>query len=226
MRRLLNPFRYGFFAVQFWSHKVLRWLVPVLMIAILIANWRIASQHVFYQISLGTQLVCYSAAIAGLLLHSIGWRNLRILDLPFYFCLVNAASLTGIAQALAGRRYTTWSSSRPAAESAHHAGPRRGARTPPADGTAKHSPERPDGHNQYTREILRSVLQLDKRADKLNAGSPLLGSIPELDSMAIVAVLTAIEEQCGITIKDDEVSAATFETVGSLARFIEEKGGA
>ena len=77
-----------------------------------------------------------------------------------------------------------------------------------------------------TREILRSVLQLDKRADRLTPDSPLLGSIPELDSMAIVAVLTAIEEQCGITINDDEVSAATFETLGSLAQFIEDKGGA
>ena len=76
-----------------------------------------------------------------------------------------------------------------------------------------------------TREILRSVLQLDGRADSLNASSPLLGSIPELDSMAIVAVLTAIEEQCGISIDDGEISAETFETLGSLARFIGEKVG-
>jgi cellulose synthase/poly-beta-1,6-N-acetylglucosamine synthase-like glycosyltransferase len=119
MRRLLNPIRYGFFAIQFWSHKVLRWLVPVLLIMILIANGQIASHDAFYRISLATQLVCYSAALGGLVLHSIGWRSLRILDVPFYFCLVNAASLTGIAQALLGRRYTTWSSSRPGAGSAN-----------------------------------------------------------------------------------------------------------
>ena len=76
-----------------------------------------------------------------------------------------------------------------------------------------------------TREILRSVLQLDGRAYNLKPSSPLLGSIPELDSMAIVAVLTAIEEQCGISIDDGEISAETFETLGSLARFIGEKVG-
>lgn len=74
-----------------------------------------------------------------------------------------------------------------------------------------------------TREILRSVLHLGKRADRLDAGSQLLGSVAELDSMAIVAVLTAIEEHYGVTINDDEISAATFATVGSLAEFVKDK---
>jgi len=70
------------------------------------------------------------------------------------------------------------------------------------------------------REILRETLQLGGRADQLNASSPLLGAIPEFDSMAVVTVLTLIEEEFGIEIQDDEVSAEIFATVGSLSDFV------
>lgn len=50
--------------------------------------------------------------------------------------------------------------------------------------------------------------------------TPLLGSIPELDSMAVVGILTAIEEELGITIPDDEISAETFATFADLESFI------
>ena len=70
-----------------------------------------------------------------------------------------------------------------------------------------------------TREILRSALQLGDKADSLNADSQLLGSIPEFDSMAVVTVLTLMEDELGIMVDDDEVSAEIFETLGSLAEF-------
>lgn len=73
------------------------------------------------------------------------------------------------------------------------------------------------------REILRDTLQLGVRADQLTAASPLLGAIPEFDSMAVVTVLTMVEEEFGIEIDDDEVSADVFETVGSLATFVSGK---
>ena len=75
------------------------------------------------------------------------------------------------------------------------------------------------------REILRETLQLGERADSLTANSPLLGAVPEFDSMAVVAVITTIEDDFGLTIDDDEVSADVFETVGSLAGFVERKVG-
>ncbi len=73
------------------------------------------------------------------------------------------------------------------------------------------------------REILSDVLSLGERKSSLNADSGLLGSIPELDSMAVVNVITALEESFGITVDDDEISAKTFETLGSLASFVEQK---
>ncbi|MCI0653465.1 MAG: acyl carrier protein [Methylococcaceae bacterium] len=69
-------------------------------------------------------------------------------------------------------------------------------------------------------QILDSVLQLGGRAKGLSAASPLLGAIPEFDSMAVVSVLTAIEEEYGFFVEDDEIDASVFETVGSLANFV------
>jgi acyl carrier protein len=73
------------------------------------------------------------------------------------------------------------------------------------------------------KEILRSTLQLGDRADELTDESPLMGAIPEFDSMAVVTVLTMVEEEFGVEIEDDEVSADIFETVGSLAKFVSQK---
>ena len=73
------------------------------------------------------------------------------------------------------------------------------------------------------REILRNTLQLGDRADAFTESTSLLGSIPELDSMAVVTILTTVEDHYGIIIEDDEVSAETFTDLGSLALFVEEK---
>jgi acyl carrier protein len=78
-------------------------------------------------------------------------------------------------------------------------------------------------HLDEVRNILVNVLVLNERAQDLNHDSALLGSIPELDSMAVVNVLTALEEYFGFTIEDDEISATSFETLGSLTRFVEDK---
>jgi len=51
----------------------------------------------------------------------------------------------------------------------------------------------------------------------------LLGNVPELDSMAVVGVLTAIEDELGIEIADDEIGAETFATFGSLVDFVRSK---
>ncbi len=73
------------------------------------------------------------------------------------------------------------------------------------------------------RRILRDTLQLGARADQLTENSRLLGGIPEFDSMAVVGIVTSIEDEYGLTIADDELSADVFETVGSLSRFITQK---
>jgi len=68
--------------------------------------------------------------------------------------------------------------------------------------------------------ILIDVLGLGDAGARLDADSPLLGSLPELDSMAVVSLIGALEERFDIAISDDDISASTFETLGSLAAFV------
>ncbi|UVW28884.1 acyl carrier protein [Massilia sp. H6] len=76
------------------------------------------------------------------------------------------------------------------------------------------------------RNILIDVLNLGPAGNELAADSPLLGSLPELDSMAVVSLIGALEDQFGIMIDDDDISASTFATLGSLTAFVQEKRGA
>ena len=71
--------------------------------------------------------------------------------------------------------------------------------------------------------VLDEVLSLKGRTAKMTRDAPLLGAIPELDSMAVVAVITSLEERFGITVADDELDGSSFATVGSLTDFIAAK---
>jgi len=73
------------------------------------------------------------------------------------------------------------------------------------------------------RRVVGGVLQLGDREASLQRDTALLGNIPEFDSMAVVSVMTALEERFGIVVEDDDISAATFETVGSLVDFVNTK---
>jgi len=76
---------------------------------------------------------------------------------------------------------------------------------------------------EQVRRIVGDVLNLGDRTLGLRPDSALLGSIPEFDSMAVVSVITALEDNLGIVVEDDEITAETFETVGTLTEFIESK---
>lgn len=71
--------------------------------------------------------------------------------------------------------------------------------------------------------ILDEVLSLGGRATDFNPDTPLLGALPELDSMAVVGVINMLEERFGCTVEDDEIDGSSFATVGSLVAFVESK---
>jgi acyl carrier protein len=71
--------------------------------------------------------------------------------------------------------------------------------------------------------ILDEILSLNGRAASFKEDTQLLGAIPELDSMAVVALITAIEERFGVAMEDDEIDGSIFATVGSLTGFIQSK---
>ena len=76
---------------------------------------------------------------------------------------------------------------------------------------------------EEVKNLLVDVLNLGPSGQALTADSPLLGSLPELDSMAVVTLIGALEEQFGIVVDDDDISASTFATLGSLAGFVAER---
>ncbi|WP_297324822.1 acyl carrier protein [Nitrosomonas sp.] len=78
----------------------------------------------------------------------------------------------------------------------------------------------------YTTEIkiiLSDILGLGERCDSITADTFLLGNIPELDSVAVVTIILALEKEFSISINDDEISAQTFQTLGTLVDFVERK---
>lgn len=70
---------------------------------------------------------------------------------------------------------------------------------------------------------LESALNVKLDRSRFGSRAPLLGAVPEFDSMAVVALLTALEERFGFTINDDEVDGSTFATIGSLTSFVRAK---
>jgi len=74
------------------------------------------------------------------------------------------------------------------------------------------------------RETLRSVLGLSSETvASMSPATPLFGALPELDSMAVAALLTEVEDRFSILIDDDDIDGETFETYGNLLTFIQNK---
>ena len=81
-----------------------------------------------------------------------------------------------------------------------------------------------DVHSEVVK-VLEQTLNF-KPGAPMTADTPLLGAIPELDSMAVVTVITTLEERFGFTVADDEIDGSTFATTGSLVAFVNGKLGA
>jgi acyl carrier protein len=73
------------------------------------------------------------------------------------------------------------------------------------------------------RTVLIEALELQQRPEDLREDTPLFGALPELDSFGVVQLVTSIEDRFDITVDDDEFGAEIFETVGTLAGFVDGK---
>jgi acyl carrier protein len=77
-----------------------------------------------------------------------------------------------------------------------------------------------------TQEVIRlldEVLSLGGRSSAFSRETLLLGAIPELDSMAVVSLITGLESHFDLIVDDEDIDGSTFATVGSLADFVSEK---
>lgn len=74
-------------------------------------------------------------------------------------------------------------------------------------------------------DVLVETLGIQDRANTLDAGTPLFGAMPELDSLAVLELVSALEDRFDITVEDEEFGGEIFETLGSLAAFVDGKRG-
>ncbi len=111
MPSLLNPLRHPWFATLLWSHRVLRWLVPVFLLVLLGASAALAGRGGFYALVLLAQVAVYGA---GLLAFALERARVRVPGafIPLYFCVVNLAPLLALAWLARGERKVVWETGR------------------------------------------------------------------------------------------------------------------
>jgi cellulose synthase/poly-beta-1,6-N-acetylglucosamine synthase-like glycosyltransferase len=107
-RAMLNPLNSGFYAVQLFSHKAMRYAVPLFLALILISSLVSAFYSTFFLTVLALQAAFYAAALAGWILEKLGIKPAAILAMPLYFVLANLASVFAFYKFLRGERYARW----------------------------------------------------------------------------------------------------------------------
>jgi glycosyltransferase involved in cell wall biosynthesis len=111
MRELLDPIRYPWLATVLWSHRVLRWLVPIFLLFLLAAAAALAGQGLVYDLALWGQLGVYAAGGVAL-----GLERLRVrppgMFIPLYFCLMSLAPLVALGWLLRGEKKVVWETAR------------------------------------------------------------------------------------------------------------------
>jgi len=105
VRELLNPFEFGWVAFQLWSHKVLRWLVPFILLILLSSNLLLWRQP-FYRMVLCAQAAFYVTTLLSMLVPI--QRVWKPLGIPLYFCTLNAAAFLSIIEVVRGKKYVVW----------------------------------------------------------------------------------------------------------------------
>lgn len=72
-------------------------------------------------------------------------------------------------------------------------------------------------------DVVGTTLGIEDRVGSFDAGTPLFGTLPELDSLAVLELVTALEDRFGITVDDDELTGGLLETAGSLHAFVRDR---
>ncbi len=106
---MVNPIRYGRFAFQLASHKLLRFLAPFLLLTILATSWLLMDELLF-RLLFWTQVSFYALGIVGGLVPALQ-RN-RIIRVAYYFTLVQWAMFLAWAKYMRGQQQTTWEPSK------------------------------------------------------------------------------------------------------------------
>jgi len=107
-RELLNPFRFGFYALQLFSHKVLRRLMFAPLALLLVSNPFLLGEGLFYQLTMLAQIGFYGAALAGALFRDTPLGRNKLVTIPYYVCLVYLAAAVATFNVLRGHQINRW----------------------------------------------------------------------------------------------------------------------
>jgi acyl carrier protein len=72
-------------------------------------------------------------------------------------------------------------------------------------------------------DVIGTILGIEDRVGTFDADTPLFGSLPELDSLAVLELLTTLEDRFGITVDDDDLTGGLLETAGSLHAYVRDR---
>jgi hypothetical protein len=103
---ILNIFKYGSYAVQMFSHKLCRWLVPFALILLLAANCLLVTAGWFYQLALAMQVALYLVALAAYVVRPL--QQVSLFKIPLFFVMVNLSILVAWWKFLTGQKYVVW----------------------------------------------------------------------------------------------------------------------
>ena len=117
-RSLLNPARFGFYSVVFFSHKVLRRLLPVALVLLLASSLVLAlvAGDEFYRFAAVGQVGFYALAAVGGITRRTRVGRVKVILIPFYFCMANGAALIALGRFLSGQKIGIWDPQRQLAQ--------------------------------------------------------------------------------------------------------------
>jgi cellulose synthase/poly-beta-1,6-N-acetylglucosamine synthase-like glycosyltransferase len=107
-KKLLNPFRHGFYSLVLFTHKLLRRLVSLMLLILLMSSLFLAPQSPIYLAFAIGQIGFYLLAGLGYLLRHHPAGRQRLLYIPFYYCLSNIAAIIAVLNMLRGQQITQW----------------------------------------------------------------------------------------------------------------------
>ncbi|NIR48999.1 glycosyltransferase family 2 protein [candidate division KSB1 bacterium] len=107
-KALLNPFRYGFYSLILFTHKFLRRLVSVMLLFLFVSSITLISDGLFYRVCAISQSIFYVLAGIGFLLKDRRIGHLRVLYIPFFYCLANSAALVALINIIRGHQIERW----------------------------------------------------------------------------------------------------------------------
>jgi hypothetical protein len=111
MKRLMNPFEYGFVAIALISTRLLRWLSPIFLLLLFISNLLLLHEP-FYRFTFVLQAGFYLTAFAGFLMARKGRHIVMPLYVPLYFCVLACSATAGLKRLLAGDTGQMWQTRR------------------------------------------------------------------------------------------------------------------